>query len=60
MCRRFIQHEGFQSRNAAGRASIAGQPNTHRGALLELEGKAMASRGLYKMACTAGEMEERL
>jgi hypothetical protein len=30
MCRRFIQPEVFQSRNAAGRVSMAGQLNTHR------------------------------
>jgi len=59
MCRRFIQHEVFQLLNAAGRASIAGQANTHQGALLGLEGKATVSRVRYKMAYTAGEMEER-
>jgi hypothetical protein len=60
LCRSFIQHEGFQSLNAAGRASIIGQPNTHRGALLELGGKARASKVRYMMACTAGAIEERV
>jgi hypothetical protein len=45
MDRRFIQHEVFQSFNAAGRASIAGQPKTHRGGLIGIRGQSLRLPG---------------